>query len=369
MISKTVLGFAAFLLCLAAVTYPAAAGTGCGSNWLGSDSNDQDFWVSKNQNQGISGPNMKMPDNSSVKPELIGLVPDLLSPQAPGEQVVWTAEATAPQMDQLRYKFLLKGPSTEGATLDQTGWTANNTWVWNTGDADIGENQIEVRIKYGQNLDTDGFDASKTVTFLIASPGSSQQNQTVAEPIDPNPHPKFARTQSSETVLSKPRLAPDERPKANPAAGKVNMSMPDPIPKTVSTDDVETTAPVIVEVPEEASGPEILQVGGKWSVRLEGSAGRSLDLILIQNGEMIMGSGNLNDGQNKIAVTASGSISGEQVALDVKTVVSEYGNKIDKRYELDLTLADGSMAGTYEQYDGEDFVGKGNATASKPGFA
>jgi hypothetical protein len=66
------------LAALFLVASPALAGQGCGSNWLGSDNNDQDFWVSKNQNLGSSGfgqedqgppappsssePNMSMPE-------------------------------------------------------------------------------------------------------------------------------------------------------------------------------------------------------------------------------------------------------------------------------------------------------------------
>lgn len=367
MFGKTVLLEAALLLCLAVLIHPAMAGSGCGTNWLGSDSNDQDFWVSKNQNSDVSGANEKAPESSTTKPQITDLVPDTASPQAPGSTIVWRAEATAPQMDQVRYKFLLRGPSTEGAMIDQTGWTSNNTWVWETGADDVGQNEVEVRIKYGQNLETDGFDASKKVTFTIEEAGSEQKTEDAEEEqvevIDPNPHPPSRTGTFSQ---NKPRIAPDERPRAYPSANKVNMSMPDPTPKPLVSEEETGEAPVDTYVPVEETEPPVQNIAGKWSVQLQGSAGY-LDLILIQSGSMIMGSGNLVDGQNKIPVTVSGSVSGDEVSLEVKTVVREFGNQIDKSYEMDLEISDGSLTGSYEGYDGDNLSRKGVATAGKTG--
>ncbi len=53
------------------------------------------------------------------------------------------------------------------------------------------------------------------------------------------------------------------------------------------------------------------------------------------------------------------------MSLDVWTIVSEYGNKIDKRIELELVKVDRVISGSYEMYSGEDLIGKGNATASR----
>jgi predicted metal-dependent peptidase len=78
-----------------------------------------------------------------------------------------------------------------------------------------------------------------------------------------------------------------------------------------------------------------------------------------------MGSGTLNEDGSKIPVTATGSVSGDAVKLHIWTVVSEYGNKIDKSTDLDLVQADKTVSGSYQLYSGEETIGSGNATASR----
>jgi len=87
------------------ITYPALAGQGCGTNWMGDTSSDTDFWVSKNQNQGISGPSVSgtTAAGASIKtlgaaatktsgPSLIkSLTPDKPSPQMAGTSITWIA--------------------------------------------------------------------------------------------------------------------------------------------------------------------------------------------------------------------------------------------------------------------------------------
>jgi len=392
---------AAILLCLVAwlffLAYPAFAGQGCGSNWLGSDANDKDFWVSKNQNKGISSPSAGASTASlstasaSVSTATIGsgksgqsssliqdLNPDKQSPQMAGSVITWTANATGSQEGVL-YKFLLKGPSTEGTIIEKTGWIAENTWTWNTTPADVGENQIEVRVRSGKYIGSDpnGFDESKSANYIITTQDVVEVAQAQPAPVDPNPHPE-ARTADTTSEVTKPRLAPDERPRQ--AAGNPNgpnMSMPDPTPKPlVKAEDTEVEDVAVEDFPEveapfetpfETSKPKALDMGGKWTIKLEG-LGSSLELVLIQTGERIMGSGTLNEGKTKIPVTASGSVSRNRLELDAKTVVGDYVNQIDKSYNMKLAESDGTFTGSYEAYEGEKFISEGNATAVKPGL-
>ncbi|MCX6673721.1 MAG: hypothetical protein NTY37_08085 [Methanothrix sp.] len=53
------------------------------------------------------------------------------------------------------------------------------------------------------------------------------------------------------------------------------------------------------------------------------------------------------------------------MSLDAWTIVSEYGNKIDKRIEINLVKVDRVISGSYEMYSGDELIGKGNATASR----
>jgi hypothetical protein len=360
------------------ITYPALAGQGCGTNWMGDTSTDKDFWVSKNQKQGISGPSESGTSAAGVSIKTLGaaatktsgpsliksLTPDKPSPQMVGTSITWTASINDQNKEKLSYNFLLKGPSTSGQFVEQTGWTAANSWKWNSSDNDVGENLIEVQVKLNGSKNIDD---NLTESYAIAAINPANTTSSDSSSLSPNPHP-ISRTGGS--IKNKPRLAPDEQPRlpaTNPTGP--NMSMPEPNRKlsaaTENTVDQQTDVQA-AETSEEEQ-PRVADLGGKWTIRLE-DIGSSLDLVLIQNGETIMGSGTLKEQNTKIPVTASGSVAGNSITLDVKTVVGEYVNKIDKHYNLELVKVDRMISGTYDAYSGEDFAGKGNATASRIGL-
>ena len=360
------------------ITYPALAGQGCGTNWMGDTSIDKDFWVSKNQNQGISGSSASgtSATGASIKtlgaaatktsgPSLIkSLTPDKPSPQMAGTSITWTASINDQNKEKLSYNFLLKGPSTSGQFVEQTGWIAANSWKWNSSDKDVGENLIEVEVKSSGSKNIDN---NLTASYVIIATNPTNAASSDSSSSSPDSHP-ISRTGGS--IKNKPRLAPDEQPRlpaTNPTGP--NMSMPEPNQKssaaTENTVDQQTDAQA-AETSEEEQ-PQVADLGGKWTIRLE-DVGSTLDLVLIQNGETIMGSGTLKEQNTKIPVTASGSVDGNSITLDVKTVVGEYVNKIDKHYNLELVKVERMISGTYEAYSGEDFAGKGNATASRIGL-
>ena len=106
-----------------------------------------------------------MPEKANKPPKLISLTSDKPSSQDAGMPITWTAKAKDPDNDQIFYKFLLNDNHV-------TNWTKNNTWVWNTTNDDVGENQIEVQVrdgKYGHALPNE-FDGSKNVSFTITEP-------------------------------------------------------------------------------------------------------------------------------------------------------------------------------------------------------
>ncbi|NTV79524.1 MAG: hypothetical protein HGA25_10445 [Clostridiales bacterium] len=142
--------------------------------------------------------------------------------------------------------------------------------------------------------------------------------------------------------------------------------MPDTKPKPLVQEDTETYEDQIVQVQPEPEEPEVMQVDGKWTIKLENS-GSTMDLILIQTGERVSGSGNLNEATMKIPIIAKGSVSDNSINLDIQTVVGKYVNKIDKSFYLDLVKVDRVISGTYEAYSGEDLTSNGNATASRFG--
>lgn len=107
-------------------------------------------------------------------------------------------------------------------------------------------------------------------------------------------------------------------------------------------------------------------VSGKWLIKFDNRPDGLLDLTLWSSGaSKIMGYGTLKKGGAKNSVTASGSLLDEELILTVKSAESEYASQRYDEYDLDLFLANNTMSGTYILRAGGEFIGDGNATASK----
>jgi len=389
----------AMLFCLTAQLYALtnmASGVGCGTNPLGDTSGDTDFYVSKNQNlptSDISTPAASSSGKAAValgsaaalKATIRSLSPDKPSPQGAGATVVWNVEAANPNNEKMLYDFLLQGPATEGKLLDETGWTSGSSWIWNTTDANAGDNQIEARV---MRAGASGFDASMTESFkvsaatqnsgtaavdttpVVSAEGSSSVNDasnagssTATTEADGHPVSK-----TGDSTDSKPRFAPDEKPRQLATSTGLttgpNMSMPDPTPKSASQTSAGTTTDTQAQTGSATAESTTMAVEGKWTVKLI-NAGSTVDLFLIQTGGSIVGYGNLNEQNTKIPLTFKGTVSASSMSIEAQTVVDKYVNKIDKSINLDLVRADKVISGSYEIYSGKDLTGKGNATASR----
>jgi hypothetical protein len=386
------------LFCLMALPFlsSTALGAGCGTNPLGDTSGDTDFYVSKNQNQGgagISPSAQSAPVKAAVTLGTVAMAeknatiqsvnPDKSSPQSPGAAIIWKVEASNPNNEKMLYNFLHMGPSTGGQLTDETGWIAESSWTWNTTDADAGENQIEVRVMragsvssedsnmqsyviaaVSQNENAAAIDVTPVAAAAVASNTTSDTASTsvsnTASPVV-NAHPE---SKTSDPISNRPRVAPDERTRAVPTVSGPNMQMPDPSPKPLA----QSTTQVVVEPASSQVEPqesEIMEVEGKWTVRLDNTGTTLNPLTLIQTEKSVMGMGTLNEQNTKLQVSAKGSVSKNTMSLDIWTIVAEYGNKIDKHIELELVKVDRVISGSYEMYSGEDLIGKGNATATR----
>ena len=51
-----------------------------------------------------------------------------------------------------------------------TDWQPQGQWTWTTSNADVGDNQVEVRIIDGKHAGQDSADDSKTAAFAITAP-------------------------------------------------------------------------------------------------------------------------------------------------------------------------------------------------------
>ncbi|MCK9440511.1 MAG: hypothetical protein M0Q13_03715 [Methanothrix sp.] len=383
----------ASLLCLMTMPFllsSPALGAGCGTNPLGDTSGDTDFYVSKNQNQGSSGVSSTAQSTPAKAAVTLGDVskanknatiqsinPDKASPQSPGATIVWKVEASNPNNEKMLYDFWLMGPATGGQLTDETGWIAESSWTWNTTDADEGENQIEVRVMRAGSA---GFEDHKVQSYVIAansidvtpvaSPAvavvtSSDASSTSVSSTESSTGEGHPESKTSDPLSNRPRVAPDERTPTVTTISGPNMQMPDTQPKPLTQAVVETAEIEPVQTEVQLQEPEFMDVEGKWTVKLENGDATLNPLTIIQTGESVMGMGTLNEQNTKLQVSAKGSVTKNTMSLDVWTIVSKYGNKIDKQIELDLVKADRVISGSYEIYSGVDLIGKGNATASR----
>ncbi len=78
------------------------------------------------------------------------LVADKPSPGYTGTMITWTATASDPDGDDLYYRFWWRKPGAANYELVQD-WSADNTWDWHPGVADVGKNRILVFVKDGNS--------------------------------------------------------------------------------------------------------------------------------------------------------------------------------------------------------------------------
>lgn len=378
---KTASFFLALLMALLFVGSPVAlAGQGCGTNWMGDTTGDTDFYVSKNQNQATTGASSNaaaatsaaaVPLGSKTKGDQNATISSLKvnkeSPQSPETVVIWTVEASNPGNEKMQYDFQLMGPSTDGKLKDMTGWIDDNTWTWNTADSDIGESEI---VAYVARIGSSESEDSKSESYVIESEQLGEDSADLD--VTPAAGTSAASTSSSSSISKtkdtdsdKPRVAPDEKKQTTATVSGPNMKMPDPSPKPLTDTIKQETGEKQAQAEVESTEPEIMEAEGKWTIKLEDAGSTINPLTLIQTGDSVMGMGTYNEGNTKLQVSAEGSVTSNTMSLEAWTIISEYGNKIDKHVELDLVKVDRVVSGSYELYSGEDLVGKGNATASK----
>ncbi|MCJ7442940.1 MAG: tetratricopeptide repeat protein [Methanotrichaceae archaeon] len=104
-------------------------------------------------------------------PSISSLKPDKQTPQSLGTVVTWTAEARDPDNDQILYRFFLNG---QPATI----WTRDNLRAWDTTEANVGDNQIEVWIRDGKHANQESYDDRKSASFTITA---SNQKTVIGE--------------------------------------------------------------------------------------------------------------------------------------------------------------------------------------------
>ncbi len=108
-----------------------------------------------------------------------------------------------------------------------------------------------------------------------------------------------------------------------------------------------------------------MDVSGKWLIMFDDGSDRSLDLTLWQSAGAagIMGFGTLTEEGTKNSVTASGSVTAEELKLTAKLATPEQANLKYDECDLDLHNVNDTLSGTYVLRSAGQFLVKGNATA------
>jgi hypothetical protein len=105
--------------------------------------------------------------SANLPPRVNVLFSDRPAPQFVGSWIKWTALASDPEGTPLQYKFYLRGPSTNGFWMDQTGWGNNNRWIWRTNPMDVGYSEVLVAVRDGSHAGPGGSDDYEIAPFSI----------------------------------------------------------------------------------------------------------------------------------------------------------------------------------------------------------
>jgi hypothetical protein len=104
---------------------------------------------------------------ANLPPRINVLYSDRPAPQFAGSWIRWTAIASDAEGDQLQYKFYLRGPSTSGFWVDQTGWGHNNRWIWRTNPMDLGYSEVLVAVRDGKHAGPRDSDDYEIADYFI----------------------------------------------------------------------------------------------------------------------------------------------------------------------------------------------------------
>jgi protocatechuate 3,4-dioxygenase beta subunit len=131
-----------------------------------------EVWIRDGNHAGSAGFDIKKTvsftlTSANLPPRVNMLFSDRPAPQFVGSWIKWTAVASDPEGTPLQYKFYLRGPSTNGFWMDQTGWGNNNRWIWRTNPMDVGTSQVLVAVRDGSHAGPGGSDDYEIAAFSI----------------------------------------------------------------------------------------------------------------------------------------------------------------------------------------------------------
>lgn len=174
--------------------------------------------------------------------------------------------------------------------------------------------------------------------------------------------------------IAEPSMNVPDMSMPKPSISGPNMDMPKPGPKSLiapKDNPIQTNLTGNMSN-NQTQASQIKQmvmpmdVSGKWSIKFDRRTDRSLDLNLWSSGgNRILGYGTLAEVGAKYSVTASGSITEQELTLTTKSATPEYATQRFDEYDLDLFMTNNTLSGTYVLRSDGQSLGEGNATAIK----
>lgn len=98
---------------------------------------------------------------------------------------------------------------------------------------------------------------------------------------------------------------------------------------------------------------------GRWTIQLTGGMPAQADLTLLQDGNVILGRGNMASSGSILTATASGQIYGDVLYMDLVSLEDL------KLYKLTLTIGQNSLSGSYSAFNGLGGMWSGTAAGSR----
>jgi hypothetical protein len=155
-----------------------------------------------------------------------------------------------------------------------------------------------------------------------------------------------------------------------PLISAPNMDMPAPNPKPLVKPN-NNPSPALNQTGNISSNQtrevKPMDLSGKWSIRFDNGTEGSLDLNLWPSSGTtgIMGFGTFIEKGTENSVTATGSVTVQELSLTVKSATSEYINKKYDACNLDLFMVNNTLSGTYVLMSRGQSLSQGNAKAVK----
>ena len=175
--------------------------------------------------------------------------------------------------------------------------------------------------------------------------------------------------------IAAPSMSVPNMDMPKPTITKPNMGVPEPkteanailgknAKQSINQNGNESSSQTSQTEIEQEQEEKPTDVSGKWSIKFDDEADRTLSLNLwLSSKTRIMGYGTLTEHGTTSSVTASGSTTADELKLTVKSSAPEYNNHKNDEYDLDLFRLNDTMSGTYMLRSNDQSMSMGNITA------